>query len=125
MSRRFITPLLIVGLMCLTGCVRTIHQSVANKNYSQVKSMLDENPDLVNARDDHRLTPLHIAVRNRDERMVRMLIDRGADVNAAANEWTPLHQARAVGGTRIEKMLIDAGAGPKWQQEEGEKPKAE
>lgn len=118
MSHRSVALLLIVGLMGLTGCVRTIHQSVANKNYNQVKSMLDENADLVNARDDRRLTPLHIAVRNRDERMVKLLIERGADVNAAANEWTPLHQARAVGGTRIEKMLIEAGAGPQWQREE-------
>ncbi|MDR3285164.1 MAG: ankyrin repeat domain-containing protein, partial [Holosporales bacterium] len=56
--------------------------------------------DLVNAKDEGGLTPLHMAAWAKKEHteVVRILLTAGADVNAITqNGWTPLHEA-AYGG---------------------------
>lgn len=57
--------------------------------------------------------PLHAAVYQRRDDVVRLLLDRGADVNATDHAgWTPLHMAVANGQLELARTLLDAGAGP-------------
>jgi ankyrin repeat protein len=56
-------------------------------------------------RDD---TPLHVALRNGQLDVARLLIDKGADINkAGANGDTPLQSARQ---RDMARLLIDKGA---------------
>jgi ankyrin repeat protein len=57
--------------------------------------------------------PLHAAVYQRRDDVVRLLLDRGADVNATDRAgWTALHMAVANGQLALARTLLDAGAGP-------------
>jgi ankyrin repeat protein len=57
--------------------------------------------------------PLHAAVYQRRDDVVRLLLDRGADVRATDNAgWTPLHMTVANGRHELARTLLEAGAGP-------------
>ena len=57
------------------------------------------------------LTPLHLASLTGQIEVVRLLIDRGANVNSGTTDKsTPLHQAAHCGYTDIAELLIDHGA---------------
>lgn len=56
--------------------------------------ILDEDPSLVNCRDTDGYSPLHRASYNGHENVVRVLLQRGADVQARTEDgWQPLHCA--------------------------------
>lgn len=62
-------------------------------------------------------TPLQLAVTNRDEKMVRLLLDKGADVKAKSrNDLMPILHYVVFGsidnGHKIIKILLDHGADP-------------
>ncbi len=71
----------------------------------------------LNADNESRATPLHAAVMFREEdaaeRIVRLLVDNGAELNAKQRGGTtPLHHAVARGSTTLVKCLIELGADP-------------
>jgi ankyrin repeat protein len=56
-------------------------------------------------------TPLHIASEQDHEAVVRLLLDRGADVRAALPSGrTPLHIASQEGHAAVVRLLLDRGA---------------
>lgn len=77
--------------------------------------LLDAGAD-INARNRHKVfgpgnSPLSAAVYQDRRDVVRLLIERGADVNQGDNAgWTPLHLAVANGRIETAKMLLEAGA---------------
>jgi ankyrin repeat protein len=81
-----------------------IHRLVDDGQVGKVKELLAKDPRLLGAVDRLQRTPLHIAARNGHLDMVKLLLNRGAKVNARAhNGDTPLHLAR---DPRIVKLLI-------------------
>ena len=59
-----------------------------------VVCILDKEPSLVNCRDSDGYTPLHRACYNGRMNVVRVLLQRGADVDATTEDgWQPLHCA--------------------------------
>jgi ankyrin repeat protein len=79
------------------------------------------------------IAPLHNAIMRRDERIVKALLDKGADVNMQLRIWTPnrrsaddwhydpgmvgaspLWLAARTGDPTIVRMLLDKGADPKF-----------
>lgn len=48
--------------------------------------MIQNSPDLINARDQDGIAPLHIAARNGYLAAARLLLDHGADINATDKE---------------------------------------
>lgn len=66
----------------------------------------------VNERDKSGYTALHYAARNNHANICKILIDKGADVNATtrAGQATSLHRASLAGHYDIVNMLLNANA---------------
>lgn len=68
-------------------------------------------------------TPLHAAVAGKRHRLVELLIEAGADINATdANGWTPLNLAAREGVTRTIDYLLAHGADPTITAANGQTP---
>ncbi len=69
------------------------------------------------------LTPLHHAAIGNQAAAARLLIERGANVNAAASDGgTPLHAATFLGNTEVVTALIEHGANLNAPNHRGETP---
>lgn len=98
-------------ILTLVGCEKkTIHQAIRNGKYNQVKKMLDDNPELLQAREQaSRWSPLHYAADRNQARIVDLLLARGADPLAKDPAgWTPLDAAMKRGNLKVEKKLRKA-----------------
>ncbi|XP_077582833.1 protein phosphatase 1 regulatory inhibitor subunit 16B [Stigmatopora nigra] len=85
-------------------------EASARNDPDEVRYLLKNNvsPDLCN---EDGLTALHQCCIDNYEEMVKILLDRGAGVNAQDNElWTPLHAAATCGHAGLVKILITHGA---------------
>jgi ankyrin repeat protein len=79
-----------------------------------VAALLNRQPDLVNSRKSNGGTPLHSAAGLGNAALVRLLLDRGADVNAGdQNGWTPLHGAVYSRSRETVELLLARGASVK------------
>jgi ankyrin repeat protein len=98
-----------------------IHRAAGRGDTETAKRLLDEDPDSIHARNELDNEPLHEASWAKQPAMVRLLLDRGADVNAVGDSGrTPLHFAVWDGGTgavEIVEMLVQAGADVNAQDE--------
>ena len=100
------------SLYCETG----IFNYCRNGNLPDLKALLDQDETLVN-RDYHSVTSGHrehllaVAIKEKQTDLVGLLIDLGADVNAAGHDGEPpLHIAARLRRTDDFNMLINAGA---------------
>jgi ankyrin repeat protein len=76
-----------------------------------LRAELDREPGVVHARGTNGNDLLGMATATCDERLVALLIERGADPSAANDHgWTPLHQAAYSGLTPLIELLLAAGA---------------
>lgn len=84
-----------------------------------VRALLDATPDLVGTRGVHELAPLYFAAMGDNPEMVDLLLERGADVNAASPAGAPIHAAAMRGRSEIVRKLLGAGADPAVRDYEG------
>lgn len=105
-------------LLCLAlpvtmvGCSSfpLLHAS-AEGDKEQVVTLLDEGMDVDAGSPILGTRALMLAAWNNRIDMVRLLLDRGADVNAQdATGWTALHAAAFAGNTEIMQLLLERGA---------------
>ncbi len=103
----------ILHLLRARGVALDVFDASAAGDERRVRELLDAGPSLIRAHASDGWTPLHLAAHFRHERVVELLLERGADVhlrsrNSHAN--TPLHAALAGGaGAPLVRRLIDAG----------------
>ncbi|MGV8125180.1 MAG: ankyrin repeat domain-containing protein [Candidatus Xenobiia bacterium LiM19] len=82
----------------------------------KAREILIKSPELIKKKSEQGYTPLHVAAigvvkGDKAVEMVRMLVSRGADVNATDNLGdTPLHIAARNGRGEIARALIEGGA---------------
>ena len=89
-----------------------------------VKLLIDAGAE-VNApsRESMKVTPLASAAAAKQTEIARLLIARGANVNArAASGHIPLHEASANGNVELVKLLIEKGADVNAKTDDGKTP---
>jgi ankyrin repeat protein len=87
------------------------YRAVEAQDVAGLAELVDRFPELVSARGTNGNDLLGMAAATCDERLVAVLLERGADVTSAnAHGWTPLHQAAYSDLPLLARMLLDAGA---------------
>lgn len=89
------------------GCA-ALHLAVVRGHRAVVTQLLDAGA-WIDRRDGAGFTPLHQAAEADDVEMLKLLIERGARVNALCADTTPLGLAAARGHTRIVRLLTQCG----------------
>jgi ankyrin repeat protein len=84
---------------------------IIERDYNKVKTLVDADPSLVNARNKYQMTPLHQAAYVGDMKIVEYLVSKGADIEAKNNRGcTPIHSCAAFGHDKVLRFLISKGA---------------
>ncbi len=100
-----------LAILCLAGCATTsIHEAAGLGDLEKVRALISADPAMVNARKDNGATPLWIAAQNGHLEVLKMLLDKGANLNVDAQGLTPLRVAEKRGHTEIAELLRKAGA---------------
>ncbi len=88
-----------------------ILQAVREGDVLVVQRLLNDDPRLVRATDDHLKTPLHWAAEHDYYEVAKMLLHTGADLEATTS-WgaTPLDWAATMGSTKVANLLLAHGA---------------
>jgi ankyrin repeat protein len=91
-----------------------LHEAAIAGRGDRVAALLDAGSD-VDARSVDGFTALHFAAFFADEATAHVLLSRGADPGAVANNpmrASPLHSAAAASNLAVARLLLDAGADP-------------
>lgn len=98
------------------------YEAAAFGRIERLQQLLDEDPANANAWSPDGFTALHLAIFGGSEEAVRLLVERGADLDALATaeiaQVRPLGTAAFVGRPDLEQILLDAGADPDLAREE-------
>jgi ankyrin repeat protein len=87
------------------------YRAVEGHDVDGLAALLDETPELVAEVGTNGNDLLGMASATCDERLVAVLLERGADVTRGnVHGWTPLHQAAYGDLPALARMLLDAGA---------------
>lgn len=102
-----------------------VFEAAALGRVERLHMVLDADSGAASARYPDTFTPLHFAAFFAQPEAARLLLDRGAEVDAVAEGFsrvTPLHSAAAAGQTSIAALLLERGADPNAAQEGGFTP---
>jgi len=109
-SHRFGALILGVAALAIAtpGLCGPIHDAARAGDLDKVKSMVQEQPDLVSSKDEKfGQTALHVAAFNDKKDVAEFLLANKADVNARSkNGLTPLHLAAGKGNKDIVELLL-------------------
>jgi uncharacterized protein len=96
-----------------SGVTPSFAEACALGDRERVERMLDEDPAALQERSGDGHTPLGLSIFFRHPGIARLLIERGADVNAAAENAqrvAPVHAAAAVCDRDTMRLLLERGA---------------
>lgn len=114
LTKKTFTILLVLFVFSIPVLASAIHEAARKGDLKKVAELIENKPDLVNARItsteegmEYKKTPLHLAVEFGHNDIVKLLLDKKADVNAkTAFGFTPLHFAAMKGRKEVADMLI-------------------
>lgn len=98
------------------GAAFGLHEAAALGDAERARAAIEAEPGLVRAYSHDGWTPLHLAAFFGHAEVARLLLDRGADVNARsqsdrfARANTPLHAAAANRQVEVARLLVERGA---------------
>jgi uncharacterized protein len=94
----------------------TAHEAATFGRVDRLRALLDEDPSRTNEFSPDGFSPLHGAIFGGQEKTVRLLIERGADLEAISTasfvQVRPLGTAAFVRSVPIVRILLQAGADP-------------
>ncbi|KAI6171416.1 Kallikrein-4 [Aphelenchoides bicaudatus] len=106
-----------------------LHIAAEYDYYEAAKALIAKDPSIVNATDKYHETPLHMAASNGQCDIVKLLLDKGADVNALANfdddnstnppSVSALYWAASYGYIKCVWVLLEKGANTSHQDRYG------
>ncbi len=99
-------------VICVCGLLSAgpIHDAAKAGDIAKITSLLAADPSLVNAKDGG-VTPLLYAIHFGKLDVAKLLLQKGADVNArTSNGVGPLYEAAGQGQTEIVRSLLERGA---------------
>ncbi|MFC2155084.1 ankyrin repeat domain-containing protein [Acidobacteriota bacterium] len=107
--------ILIVFLVLLTFSVvifaGDIHEAAKRGDLVKVKTLLQKDPTLLNAKGENQKTPLHWAAEAGHTEIAEFLVSKGAEINILnVISETPLHYAAVYGHKEIVELLLKKGA---------------
>lgn len=115
-----------------TAAYIVAHQPEANISYRDKKEAFGQAAEYfetasMEERAADGITAMHFAAKNNHANMLRIMIDKGANVNVTEDApaligATPLHEACVVGNGDIVRLLMEAGADDSLATQEGETP---
>jgi len=101
----------------------SVHSAAQNNQLSLLRTLLAEDPKLVDAVDVDERSPLHWAASSGSIDIARFLIDQKAEVDKTdGSGWTPLHIAVSAGHENVVQELIGAGADVNRKNDKGLAP---
>lgn len=92
---------------------KPLQHAVAVGDLAVVEDLLDQGADIESTQYLQRVTPLSTAVSKNNEKMVTLLLTRGANVNHRVGFWhdlSPLYLAVKNGNLTLTRQLVEAGA---------------
>jgi ankyrin repeat protein len=105
---------ILIGFLIASGSwafADDIHEFAQKGDLEGVKSLIEKDPELVNAKDEDGRTALHWACRGVHLDVVKFLVEKGADVNAEDNnKIVPLHSLATRNSAAAIAVLVDNGA---------------
>ncbi|KAJ1310194.1 hypothetical protein OPQ81_006938 [Rhizoctonia solani] len=89
-----------------TNAEESVHGYAVSGNLEKLGEILAKQPELVNSRDEFEYTPLHLATDRGHQDVVRLLLDKGADISLRDQDGdTSLEIARAANHQAILELL--------------------
>ncbi|MCK7476358.1 MAG: ankyrin repeat domain-containing protein [Candidatus Moduliflexus flocculans] len=113
MKRKFTLAALCAGLLLAAGAFggQDIFEAVTAGTSAKVKAAVDADPQVLEARNNYRQTPLILAIQKKKIEVAEYLLACGADVNAKETSGaTPLSYAITGGFTGLAKTLVERQA---------------
>lgn len=119
MKKQMIISIIMASSILLSGSILAYTQVRWNQllgfinqdKLQDVKIFLDANPSAVLWKDINNITALHFAAIKDRKAIAKLLLEKGANVNAKnKNRVTPLHFAAYEGHEDIVQLLIEKGA---------------
>ncbi len=102
-----------------------VFEAASLGDVERLRELLDGDPSLATASSADGFTALHFPAFFGGVDAARLLLERGADVDAHGRGWmtgTPLNSAASGGHTDVARLLLDAGADPDARQASGWTP---
>lgn len=129
MKKAFIILVLIgaivLGVITTLRITHSLFDAIEHGDIKAVETLIEKYPRLVNTKFYFKGTPearpLHRAVILNNREIVRVLLEKGADVNAQdIARHTPLHLAARDGQENIARLLLEYGADPDARNRDGD-----
>lgn len=102
-----------------------VFEAAALGDVERLDTLLEDEPELVDAWSPDGFRPLHLAAFFRRPEAARLLLERGAEADGASRNdmrVTPLHSAAASAQVEIARMLLDRAADANARQSGGFTP---
>jgi hypothetical protein len=115
-----------VALFLVVRFVRAlgdIHVCARTGRTDKITELLAKNPDLLHETNSEGELPVHQAAKYGELGALKLLLDKGSDLNAKTPQGvTPLHLAAAFGELASVKVLLERGSAPDPKDESGMTP---
>ncbi|WP_299556210.1 ankyrin repeat domain-containing protein [Seonamhaeicola sp.] len=96
----------------LAYCQNNIFDICRSGNVHDIEKVFNEDPSMINAKNDAGYTPLILACYHGNESIVKFLLDKNCDVNSNSDNGTPLMAAVVKQNLNITNMLLEKKADP-------------